>query len=44
MKKKIENLESILEKEKQKENLNQKSLREEIWNKENEIMILEQKL
>lgn len=44
MKKKIENLESILDKEKQKENLNQKSLWEEIWNKENEILILEQKL
>jgi len=41
MKKKIENLESILDKEKQKETLNQKSLREEIRNKENEILILE---
>jgi len=30
MKKKIENLESILEKEKQKESINQKTLREEI--------------
>lgn len=41
MKKKIENLESILEKEKQKESINQKTLREEIWNKESEIHILE---